>query len=76
VASFVPKSAFAGVLGFVMFIANTAGIISPVVVGYLLETPVGWTGVFVLAAAMAILPTLALACTRSPTRASEPVEAS
>ena len=69
VASVVPKSAFGGVLGFVLLIANLAAVISPVVVGYLLETSVGWTGVFGLAAAMAVVPTLALALFRNPTRA-------
>jgi MFS transporter, ACS family, aldohexuronate transporter len=77
VASVVPKSAFGGVLGFVLLIANLAAVISPVVVGYLLEASAGWTVVFGLAAAMAVVPTLALAAFRSPTRApSEPVATS
>jgi ACS family hexuronate transporter-like MFS transporter len=77
VASVVPQSAFGGVLGFVLLIANLAGVISPVAVGYLLETSVGWTGVFGLAAAMAVAPILALAAFRSPTRApGEPVATS
>jgi hypothetical protein len=41
VGAVVPKSALGGVLGFVLLIANLAAVISPVVVGYLIETPSG-----------------------------------
>ncbi|WP_231644900.1 MFS transporter [Sciscionella sediminilitoris] len=56
IAPVVPRASFGSVSGFVHFIANIAGIIGPVAIGYL-----GWGTAFGLSAAIAAVPVLALA---------------
>ncbi|MGV9914686.1 MFS transporter [Streptomyces tendae] len=65
IAGAVPKSVYGGVCGFAQLIGNTAGILSPIVIGYLLETSFGWNGIWLLAGLVAVVPVLALAFFRS-----------
>ena len=50
-----------GVSGFVHFIANLAGIVSPAVTGLIVQWSGAFTGAFVLAGVMALIGALAVA---------------
>ncbi len=50
----VPNSQYGSVAGAVQMFATTASIIAPAVTGYLVESPLGWTGTFGIACAVAV----------------------
>ncbi len=55
-----------GVTGFVHFCANMAGVIAPIVTGFLIEDLGSWTGAFTLAAALAFIGAVALVVVKAP----------
>ncbi|GAB3305169.1 MFS transporter [Epidermidibacterium keratini] len=57
----VPANSYGAVSGAVQAFATLASIIAPVLTGYLVDSSLGWTGVFALAGAIAIVGVLALA---------------
>jgi MFS transporter, ACS family, hexuronate transporter len=59
----IPRPRFGAVAGFVSFVANIAGILSPVVIGYM-----SWGLAFAVSAVVAALPALALATFGRPGR--------
>lgn len=65
-ASLVPKAVFGSVFGFVLGIGNVAGVLSPVIIGYLLQGTGSWLLVFGLGATIAVLPALAFGFLRTP----------
>ncbi len=52
----------APVAGAVQMFATTPSIIAPAATGYLVESPLGWTGTFGIACAMAVFGAALLAC--------------
>ena len=60
VSDIVPSQRLGGVMGFVHSIANLAGIISPVVVGTLIDKTGNWALIFVLSAVICIVGVLLL----------------
>lgn len=66
IASIVPKSVFGTVFGVAIGTANLAGVINPIVIGYLAEGTGNWALVFGLGAVVAVVPALALAAYHVP----------
>jgi ACS family hexuronate transporter-like MFS transporter len=67
VRDFVHPARLGGVTGFVHFCANLAGIIAPVVTGFLIQDLGSFTAAFGLAAALAIIGAVALILVKPPT---------
>jgi len=69
----VPGSTYGSVSGAVQTFATTASIIAPTLTGYLIDSSVGWTGTFAVAAAVAVVGAFLLAlfggARRAPTLA-------
>ncbi|MEW2353039.1 MFS transporter [Spirillospora sp. NPDC029432] len=57
----VPAATYGSVSGAVQMFATTASIIAPAATGYLVESRLGWSGMFAIAAAIALLGAAALA---------------
>ncbi|GAA2456296.1 MFS transporter [Actinomadura vinacea] len=57
----VPAASYGSVSGAVQMFATTASIIAPAATGYLVESRLGWGGMFAIAAGIAVLGSLALA---------------
>ena len=57
----VPANSYGAVSGAVQAFATLASVIAPVLTGYLVDSSLGWTGVFALAGVIAIVGVLALA---------------
>ncbi|MDQ0923879.1 ACS family hexuronate transporter-like MFS transporter [Pseudarthrobacter sp. W1I19] len=66
VRDFVHPARLGGVTGFVHFCANLAGIIAPIVTGFLIQNLGSWTAAFGLAATLAILGAVALILVKPP----------
>jgi ACS family hexuronate transporter-like MFS transporter len=66
-ASLVPKAVFGSVFGFALGTANLAGVLSPIIIGYILEGTGSWLLVFGMGAAIAVVPALVFAAQRTPT---------
>ena len=66
VRDFVHPARLGGVSGFVHFCANLAGIIAPVVTGFLIQDLHSWTAAFALAAGLAIIGAIALILVKPP----------
>ncbi|MCB5280783.1 MAG: MFS transporter [Arthrobacter sp.] len=67
VRDFVHPSRLGGVTGFVHFCANLAGIIAPIVTGFLIQGLGSWPAAFGLAAGLAVIGAIALILVKAPT---------
>lgn len=67
VRDFVHPARLGGVTGFVHFCANLAGIVAPVVTGFLIQGLGSWTAAFGLAAGLAVIGAIALILVKAPT---------
>jgi ACS family hexuronate transporter-like MFS transporter len=66
VRDFVHPARLGGVTGFVHFCANLAGVIAPIVTGFLIQDLGSWTAAFGLAAGLAIIGAVALILVKPP----------
>lgn len=66
IRDFVHPARLGGVTGFVHFCANLAGIIAPIVTGFLIQGLGSWTAAFGLAAGLAIIGAIALVLVKAP----------